>query len=520
MIRAVRNFLDRYPWAPLAVSSFIFLSCYTYQAIQITTQLPLWEDEVLSVWAAQFPTPAKINWALAHGLQASPPVFSVMLHYLGALAGWSNWLMRLPAVAAELVNSLLVFLLFKRYMGAAAAAFAACLTLEGLSYFGVQARPYSLMVLCFTLALLCWDALNRKRSLPLTIGFCVALIAAIAFHFYSVFYIPSFALMEFLRARRTKEWRFGVWAAMFIAGLSLLAWSSVYFPWRHMVAQEVASSHTYVRKPTLPSLALSYLYLIIGVGKLDHGSVGPMSTNIVILALTLLLVGMGLAIEKASKPEQADTANETHSTDTGSNFDLMLIGLLSVPLIVFLCSLAGPKTYNIRYVLPAVAGANALVASSMRGFVVFNRLVPLLLIMAACLTIAIGVPAFEIVEHTATYQAMPGNYPIVVAEGSQFIQLTYSSPQQFRSRLVYLRLPDSVPVADATNSHTVERCARLIPDMPVIDASAFLAHNARYYVLDDQRTDDTPARYLLQSGQISPWKQFGKTILYRSNGWQ
>ena len=457
MIKMARTFLSRHSWAPLVAASLIFLSCYCIQAVKVMAQLPLWEDEVLSVWAAQYPSPVQINWALAHGLQASPPAFSVMLHYVGALAGWSNLAMRLPAFIAELLSSILTFLLLRRYIGAPAAAFAACLTLESLSYFGLQARPYSLMVLFFVVALICWDNLNRRQSFWWTAGLCAALMAGISIHFYSVYFIPCFALIELNQLRLTKKLRLGVWTALVVAGLSIFLWSSVLRPWNHYVAGEVSASHAYGRKPTIYSLFMTYLYLLLGSGGLPQGSIGTIGTATVILLMAVCLLGAALAYESLRwKPlEMRQTTQSAKSHDRG--FEQIFLGTLSVPLVIFICSVLGPKTYHLRYSLAGAVGVSALLATTLNGFPAFRRLVPLLLLLTSALTLAIGVPTFLYFDHTKIYDAMPGTEPIVVADGSQFIQLLYSSPQQFRSRIVYLWLPKEVPVEDAVNAHTIKR---------------------------------------------------------------
>lgn len=505
----LRSRLQPHPsalWGP----SLLFVACYLSLSVRDAIRKPLWMDEVLAVWASRFPTPSKINWALMHGAQSAPPAFSVLVHYYAMIAGQSNLALRLPSIAAGLLTAGVLFLLLGRFLAQEPAIFASCFTLEILSPYAQQVRPYTLLTACFALVLLLWDDLNTHRSTGRVMSIGLLLAFATALHFYAVLFVPCFGLIELNRTFRTREFRPSLWLAFVIAGASIFLWSPVMNATRGYIRDDVSGSFAYGPKPTLELLLSSYSYLFQGVGNLRH--LGNLGLPGVIVLSTVVLIGIHQAVFR--RP----VSRSGHSIDSRRRADFweIVTGTLLLPAILFVFTFFVSKSYNVRYVIAASLGASALLAEVLDGFPAFRRVVPIALLVGTVSMLTWGVPSIDFSDHASVYREIPGSEPIVVADGSQFFQLEYSSPPEFKARLAYLTLPPGVPIGDATNEHVIERCRTPYPALPVSDMQTFLRSTPRYFVLDDRTADDTPATYLEARKLIRRWKVIGGAVIYRS----
>lgn len=251
----------------LIFSCGAFLASYFWLSFQVITHDPLWQDEVMSVWAARLAGIAQINAAfLRDGAQAATPVFSLLLHYYCSVAGDSTLILRLPSIAAAFAAVACGFVLLRRHLGAQAAAFGCCLMVETLSPFAMQVRPYAIMTACLSGVLLLWDdlALRSSRMRSALIG--ILLVVATAFHFYSVLFIPCLAVAESMRTCQTREWRKSLWLSLFVAGAAVFLWLPVMQTIVRFTANDVVSSTHYALAPTFDHLIATYSYLFQGVG--------------------------------------------------------------------------------------------------------------------------------------------------------------------------------------------------------------------------------------------------------------
>lgn len=503
---------DRKP-AFLWISLLIFLMVYVGLSIRTAITTPLWMDEVLSVWAARLPSPGTIASALEQGAQYSPPAYSIFLHYYVGFFGQSNLVLRFPSIGAALLTSAFTFVLVRRYLASAAAAFAVCLILETLSPFALQVRPYTIEAACLSAVLLLWDELDSHSRGWREMLIALILAIGVAFHFYAVLFVPVLGVIELLHTLRNRTFRPRLWLALTLAGASIFLWTPIMVANSRSAAEDVRASYRYGLRPTFDSLVGSYSFLIQGLGNLPH--LGRLGINGGIVLSTLLLILLWdittrIARRTSSQPK---TSNSRHVSK--EKFWEITVGMLSLPAVIFVFAAVGTKAFNVRYTLAGSIGTSALLAEVLNGFPSFRRIVPAAILLAAGWNLTFGVTRIDIFDHTKIYAAIPGTSPIIVADGSQFFQLEYSAPQQFRSRLVYFLVPSGTPVGDATNQHFVERCSRIYPFLPVVD-TAFLKSHPDFYVLDERTADDTPANYLLHMQSTVLWKTINGAEIFRS----
>jgi hypothetical protein len=124
-----------------------------------------------------------------------------------------------------------------------------------------------------------------------------------------------------------------------------------------------------------------------------------------------------------------------------------------------------------------------------------------------------GTFAWGTFERAPVFQELQRNIPIVIADAQQLFTLEESSPENIRSRIVYLALPPDVPLPDSTVVHQLLRWKAINPKLPVEDVSEFLKSHDDFYVLDTHAgTDDTPLQYIAQRRPIYLKRKFADGV--------
>lgn len=499
--------------------SAVFVTCYLFSSLHVASTNPLWMDEILTVWAARLPSVSAIYSALLKGSEFSPPGLPVLLHFCGPVLSGSNLAFRIPSILSILLTGILLFVLSRRFLGDAGGILAGCLTLEVLSPFGLQARPYALVTFLFMAVLVLWDDLSRDNVSHRAAAWRIPLIAlllstAISIHFYAVLFVPCIALLELLRACRTHKLRYSLWAAFLLAGASIFLWHPLMHALHQFSFQDVQTSQQFVARPTFQSLIEMYAYLFLGL-KNSGGVVGIAGLIVLSVIASTALAGLYQRLRK----DKQRTIVQPLKVSQERSHDLwtLVIGVLLFPIIVFGFSVIVTKTLYLRYLIAGVIGASTLLAEVLRGSPHFSRVgVPSALLFAAALNMAWGVPSMEFTDQTQVYTAMPGPYPIVLADSCLFFSFEESAPADFRSRMVYLTIPDDVPVIDAQCVDAIKRWKTINPALPVEDSAKFLHEHPRFYLLDEQTIDHTPGRYLSALHRIDLWKRVNGATLYYS----
>ncbi len=467
--------------------------CFVAASGRAASANPLWMDEVLTVWVVRMKSTAAIWSALYHGSEFASPTYHLLLHYWGNIAGFSYFALRLPSILAILVSAACVFALLRPYAGISVAAFGMCFTLLGsLSSYAVQIRPYALVVCCFAVAALLWTGLEEQRPVLWRVVVITGLLAlAIALHFYAVLFVPCFALMELLWAISTRRVRIPVWAGLFIAGASSLAWLPLIRTLSHYNAGD-SSSSDYYAKPTLGALSLVYAMDFIFDKK-----------QTLFLVTVVCLIGAVYAFGRV--PRRFGFQSMTKDSlrwDAVNKLYSIAFATTLFPIIVFLFARVVTKTFNARYALIVCLGLSLLTACALSAIPAFRQVVaPALLIACALIFIRSAQPGGGS-ETVALLKHATQPYPIVVAEGLQFFQLEESAPEPLKSRLVYVTAPAGATVPDPTNEHQVERWRPIRPDLKIQDAGSFFAQNPHFYVLHTEVSTDVLTGWLLKNGAL------------------
>ena len=255
--QSVRRFI-------MPISLGLFCLCFLVGALRAASKNPLWMDEVLAVWAARLPTSGLVWSAISRGAEASPPGYQLLLHGLIKAGADSYMLLRLPSILGALISGLCVFALLRKYLDTAIAAYGTAFSLLGaLSWYAVEARPYTLVTACFAGAFLLWDGVECERPrIWRVVAISLLLMLAICLHFYATLLVPCMAAMELLWGALNRRIRISMWTTLFIAGASSLLWLPLIRAHSRLIAGEVGSSSFYA-KATVARLFQTYAALVV-----------------------------------------------------------------------------------------------------------------------------------------------------------------------------------------------------------------------------------------------------------------
>ncbi len=153
----------------------------------------LWIDEVLTWLNASIGQPFSLR-ALTEDLHG--PLFSLILYGWTRLAGDGEWAMRLPSALFGIATVPAMAWLARRWLGRETAAIAAWLTAGSpfLVWYSQEARNYSLLLLCTTLASAVLLGVVRAPRARGAFGYAFASAGALLSNWAYAFVLPVHAL--------------------------------------------------------------------------------------------------------------------------------------------------------------------------------------------------------------------------------------------------------------------------------------------------------------------------------------
>ena len=178
-------------------------------------------DELLTLTVASQAGLKGIWNALSHAVDGQPPLFYWLESFSLRLVSNKHIALRLPSILAMVSSMILLFVYLKKRNGERIAFLCASFLLltSFFRVFATNGRPYSLLMVCLVLTLICY---RNAQSPTWTLLFGVSLVAAEALHYYAVFGFIPFGLAEAFRLFRTGKFRWGIWFAMAFGTLPLI----------------------------------------------------------------------------------------------------------------------------------------------------------------------------------------------------------------------------------------------------------------------------------------------------------
>jgi hypothetical protein len=383
---------------------------------------PFWYDE-LCTWVIVRQGSVSAMWrALSHAVDSQPPPYYLIERLSSALTNNELISFRIPSILGFSCVIFCLYSFIRKKSGGTVALACATIPLFTLLFdpYSVEARPYSLMVACISIALVCYQHAPSVRWMIL-MGASFAL--AESFHYYSVISLIPFIAAEAVFAISARRIRWAVWLAFSCALPPLILFWPLLSRFR-----DYYGAHFWAM-PSLESAESSY------------GSfLNTTTTWGLILLFAALLAVMGTLLLRMRKEPARPAADLPYEP-------ILIVGFLSLPLIGFVITHFAHGGMTPRYVFPTLIGF-PLAAGYVLPRIKRNR-VGLLAILVLFSAFAIQEKRFwssyspHLISPADSVEALVASagysdLPVVVSESHVFLQLAHYSSPEWRQRFVSL----------------------------------------------------------------------------------
>lgn len=458
---------------------------------------PLRHDELFT-WGISRAPSLSMMMERIHAVDLNPPL-SYMLERLSLMLPGPRWLLaRLPSMAAGLVVSEMIFLVFARRLSNLFGIFALSIFwVSAYVEYSWQNRPYMLWLAALSVLLFAWqeraEAPHRKRMLGLML---VAATLAAASHFLAVMSLFPFVAASFFVGRR----RSVDWAAVVAVGVPMTVALVL-----DLTASSQASSIRRVLYPAefLPRIdTVGWMYvemfLYFGIA---------VFACVVVRAFLPSKHGPQVSYARASFPESREIA--------------LFAGLALQGLLVAIVFTVRQIAFFPRYGIASILGVAGLLTWFFYRRVAraaeLATLLAFAIVLATIARTAVDLFVFDVNGNPGTDITAPrpplasstGTLPIVAGSGLTFVEMNDREAASTRARTFYLSDHEAATrFAHATlfeNESNVQEALGLHGN--VMPYKAFLAEHPHFFVLG---TYTYPEDWLLRKLNAD-----GDVLIYR-----
>lgn len=469
----LEKLLDRY--APAMV---VFLAVYAFgRSVVAGTGKVYWLDELLTQLVTSQGSFARMMAALHAPIDGQPPLFYVMERLATRLVANQDIALRLPSAFGMACTVVCVYVFLQRRSGRAIALLgAAFLLTTAISGYAAEARPYSMVTACVAFAVVCYQGAPSPKWMVM-LGASLALAQSL--HYLAVLSMVPFGLAELYETVRVKKVRWGAWGAFAAGGLPLL-----------LLWKLIALNKAYYG-PHHVALGYNLPFAIHAYGDLLNTEAAAGMGIAAVAAMGILLVW------RNAPTESGDTKREGRE-----NEDLLIAGLLALPLIAYVFVLVTHGPMTLRYFLPCALGfplclGVAIARMPKQAVVLFAVYV----VATAGITElhfwrSIGKERREVAnKRSATVKLIESAghtpMPVVVPSGDILWVVRYAFPDS-PGRFAYLTKDQDGP-ADTTDK-SLTNAARYVP-IQVRRASEFLAASPKFLMFTEE--ENTSGQWLM-----------------------
>ncbi len=486
-------------------AALVLILATEFALLMINARLkPFWYDEVCTFYYASIHPYSELVTALRNGADTMTVVFMSIMFTAASLPGDPHVNLRLPVILGYLLTLTGAFLFVrKRYGGTAAVVAVLVICLSPFRPYGIEARPYALLVGFLAMSAACWQRAGEYRfALPLLWLFFPL---AVTVHYYAALAIAGLACAEAVYVFCERRTRWPVWILPLVCTGLVLAM----MPFAR--AANRVYGGTIWAKPDLSQFLRTYTtYLRLDI-------------NLALMILVLAsLVFPALMIMR--KRQWTDGAGFT-AAESALAFSFVLY-----PAAVVGAAMAASSGYTPRYGWPAILGLAFLAAVVFDAFkdriVAFAMVTALAVSFSAQAAKDIG-KAWKIIEvRNPARQSSPVGlsgiaalYPdhvLVIGDGTSYLELFYYASDGLRRRMI--QLTDTTEAVKLTNQATVDitnrQLARFAP-LRIEDRGRFLARHKEFILYSSRRPSEWVTQSMLrQGGQLRLLRESGGAAIY------
>jgi hypothetical protein len=483
----------------LAIGGLVALVVYSVvRSVIAAAAKPLWFDEICTWIIARLSSAQAIWQALKNAADGQPPLFYLIEAHFGSLIRQQEIAFRIPSILGFACVLVFVFAFTRKRSTAGYALLSSALLLLTILFdtYAIEARPYSLEVACFALALLCYQHAPAARWMVL-MGLALGLAESL--HYYAVFALVPFGAAEIALFWKTRRFRLSVWLAL-LCGCVPLLWL---FPLLRAL-QITYGQHLLAPASLVRTLAI-YGWIFA-----SHSNVVLVSALVMAGAAALLVAGAAV-IQALLKSPQLRNA---WASDPCAHEHILALGFLALPFIAYAGAKIGHGLLLDRYVLSMVLGIPLaacyllprLGRKSRTVFVVVAIL--LLTVREARFWISqdhhVGQPQFSWipVEEMVNAAGHP-SLPVVISSAVQYLELNHYASAELDDRLVLLVDPPKAIEYDGSDSGDRQMLIlRSYAPMHVEEFPSFRIARPEFLLFSNgnPRLDWWPARFRGESG--------------------
>jgi hypothetical protein len=474
---------------------------------------PLWFDEICTWIIARLGNAQAIWQALKNAADGQPPLFYLIEAHFGSLIRQQEIAFRIPSIAAFACVLLFVFAFTRKRTTAGYALLCSALLLLTILFntYAIEARPYSLEVACFALALLCYQHAPAASWMVLM---ALALGLAENLHYYAVFALVPFGAAEITLLWKTRRFRPSVWLALLCGCLPLL--------WLFPLLR--ALQVTYGRHLLAPASLVRTL-AIYGWIFASHSNVVLVSALVMAGAAALLVAGAAVIQALFKSPH----LRNAWASDPHAHEHVLTLGFLALPFIAYAGAKLGHGLLLDRYVLSMVLGLPLAACYLLPRLGRKSRAV---FVVVAILLLAAHEARFWIaqdhhigqpespwipVEQMVNAAGHP-NLPVAVSSAVQYLELNHYAPAEMDTRLVFLVDPPKAIEYDGSDSGDRQMLIlRSYAPMHVEEFPSFRTAHAEFLLLSngDARLDWWPTRFRAEPAtELSVVATQGQSTIY------
>jgi len=407
---------------PTGVGLALLITYSIVRNLAAASAAPLWYDEILTWTVSSQISWARILKALMEGVDGQPFLFYVIEHAFLRIVANREIALRLPSILAFPVTLGCIFFYARRRAGDTAALLAAIFLFTTVLFYdyAVDARPYSMVVACFAIALICYQRTSKPYWV---VGLALALSLGEALHYYALFCVLPFGAAELVYFLRERKVRWRVWVALACPLVPLI------LAWRIAANFKAMYGAHFWSQYGFRDIAATYGGFLVNNA--------PFGTFIAIVCVSIILRAFFFRGKQTGHCE-----DRTEAYMEG----VLLLALLALPVTTFLATKVLHGAMLDRYVLPTILGIALAIG--------YTRMVltPLLILVLFASALLIGgreilfwrsvnlygADRFALADEAFIEQAGHADLPVVVTDAHLFLPLALYASPRYPQRLVYV----------------------------------------------------------------------------------
>jgi hypothetical protein len=453
----------------IAGKTFALLLAALFVAAAIKDiRVPLWTDELLTLYVSEQPGIPDVFAAIREGMDSQPPLYDMVVRLLHPVIPNDALRVRLPSAAGLFAMCVCVFVFVRKRLPAAYAVLAALVALRTTWIYACEGRSYGMVLGCVSLALVCWQRAAETGDRRAVAGIAISLTAAIAFHYMTVVVLSALFAGELIRWRNSRKLDLPILTSLAIPPLILI-------PHLPLIRAGKPFVKYFWSKASVATLYTFYVQMLWPVALVILVAI--------MCSLWLLLLRFGNK-GVSQKLELKIPAHEWAAVLT----------LLLLPELVILLSLLTVKAFVNRYVLSSMIAVGVFLAVALYRASNGSRAVAMIATLPLLIWSANTISSTAIERSTLRSEGLKlelskaptDPWPIVFFSENAFMELWFYSDPSLRDRFVYLVDPELERhyAHTDTTSLILSGVRRRMP-LRIVDYHAFIAANPNFLVAGD-----------------------------------